>query len=125
MRERSFFILTLYVGKIGKCPRGPWKAGWWFPDVICRELNVRERPIFILTLYVGKIGGWETGTGRGGRKTGEGDRDGRPGWETGNSHRGSGQRRKGAGEAYSVQLSGQLLGAGEADLLYGFADVFG
>ena len=36
---------------------------------------MRERPIFILTLYVGKIGGWETGTGRGGRETGMGDRE--------------------------------------------------
>ena len=70
MRERPIFILTLNVRKTGIGHRGPWKAGWRFPDVTRQELKVHGRPIFIPTLHVGKTGSSETGKGSG--KTGLG-----------------------------------------------------
>ena len=70
MRERPIFILTLNVRKTGIGHRGPWKAGWRFPDVTRQELKVHGRPIFILTLHVGKTGSSEAGKGSG--ETGSG-----------------------------------------------------
>ena len=65
----AFFLLTLHVGKTGKCHRSAYRAGWEIPNVTRPELKVRGRPIFFLTLHVRKTGEGPAGLSKARRRS--------------------------------------------------------